>query len=211
MGKRKIHKVRKMFYQPKEGHGLPHNPFKAIVSPRPIGWISSVDAQGRANLAPYSFFNAVNESPPMVVFGSGQSKIGIDERKDSLANILETKEFCVNIVSTELRDAMNITSGHYASDEDEFEHAGLTKTQGQMVNVPFVKAAPAVLECALFKVIALPGNQSMVIGEVVGIHINDAHLKDGLLDVTSYQPLARLGYHDYASINEVFSLTRPKA
>jgi len=198
-----------MFYQPKDGHPLPHNPFKAIVSPRPIGWISSLDAQGRANLAPYSFFNAVNESPPMVMFSSGQDKIGLEERKDSLANILETQEFCVNIVSHDLRDSMNKTAAPLPSDQDEFDHAGLEKAASKIINTPYVRAAPAVLECTLFKVITLPGNQSMVIGEVVGIHIDDKHLKDGLLDATSYQPLARLGYHDYAAVSDVFSLKRP--
>lgn len=200
-----------MFYRPTEdGHGLPHNPFKAIVSPRPIGWISSRDAAGQSNLAPYSFFNAISDDPPMVMFGAGDKKIGQNERKDSLANILETEEFCVNIVSSELADAMNITSGHYPRDVDEFERAGLTKATGRIIDVPYVRAAPAVLECRLFKVIDLPGSSRMVIGEVVGIHINDAHLKDGILDVTSYRPLARLGYKDYASISEVFALERPE-
>ncbi len=199
-----------MFYRPKDGHPLPHNPFKAIIAPRPIGWISTVDADGRANLAPYSFFNGINEAPPMVMFASGSHKLGLDERKDSLANILETEQFCVNIVSTELADAMNKTSGHFPYGTDEFEQAGLAKTAGREVNVPFVTAAPVTMECTLYKVIDLPGSQHMVIGEVVGIHIDDAHIKDGLLDVTSYQPLARLGYHDYASVTEVFSLKRPE-
>ncbi|MBV1865096.1 MAG: flavin reductase family protein [Rhodobacteraceae bacterium] len=200
-----------MFYRPTEdGHGLPHNPFKAIVSPRPIGWISSRDAAGNANLAPYSFFNGVGEAPPMVMFGAGNQKIGQNERKDSVANILETEEFCVNMVSSDLADAMNITSGHYPRDVDEFARAGLSKATGRVVDVPYVRDAPAVLECRLFKVIDLPGSSRMVIGEVVGIHINDAHLKDGILDVTSYRPLARLGYKDYTSVSEVFALERPE-
>ena len=200
-----------MFYDPAKGHGLPHNPFKAIVSPRPIGWISTRDAQGGANLAPYSFFNAINENPPMVMFSSGPRKIDSDERKDSVANIRATGEFCVNMVSHALRDAMNVTCAHYPQGVDEFEKAGLKKAQAKMIDVPFVQDAPAVMECRLHDIIELPGGQHLVLGIVVGIHIDDRHIKDGQLDVTSYQPLARLGYKDYASITEVFSLDRPTA
>ncbi len=200
-----------MFYDPAHGHGLPHNPFKALVSPRPIGWISTRDAQGGANLAPYSFFNAINENPPMVMFSSGSRKIGTDERKDSVANIRATGAFCINMVSYALRDAMNVTCAHYPQGVDEFEKAGLAKAQGKIVDVPYVRDAPAVMECTLHDIITLPGDQDLVLGLVVGIHIDDSHIKDGLLDVTSYQPLARLGYKDYAAIKEVFSLDRPKA
>ena len=201
-----------MFYRPgQDAHGLPHNPFKAIVSPRPIGWISTRDAKGRANLAPYSFFNAVSEDPPMVMFGSGAQKIGLDEGKDSIANILETGEFCVNFVSMALADAMNITSGHYPHGEDEFAHAGLQKQQGEMVNVDFVQAAPAAFECRLFKVIDLPGTSRMVLGEVVGIHMDETFIKDGIFDVTQYQPLSRLGYQDYAKVEQLFPLARPES
>ncbi|MEO1000381.1 MAG: flavin reductase family protein [Pseudomonadota bacterium] len=200
-----------MFYRPGiDHHGLPHNPFKAIVSPRPIGWISSLDAEGRANLAPYSFFNAVADAPPMVIYASTGEKIGTGERKDSLANIRETGEFVVNIVSLALRDAMNTSAGHLPAGTNEFEAAGLEKAPSEVVAPPRVAAAPAALECRLWKVVELPGGTSTVtFGEVVGIHIDDAMLDGGILDVTRYQPLARLGYRDYAAVSEVFSLKRP--
>lgn len=198
-----------MFYEPAQGHGLPRNPFKALVSPRPIGWISTRDAKGGANLAPYSFFNAINEAPPMVMFSSGPRKIDSDERKDSVANIRDTGEFCVNIVSHALRDAMNITCAHYPQGVDEFEKAGLAKSQAQIINAPFVRDAPAVMECTLHDIIDLPGGQHLVLGLVVGIHIDNTHIKDGLVDVTSFQPLARLGYKDYAAITDVFALEQP--
>ncbi len=199
-----------MYYSTdKNDHGLPHNPFKAIVSPRPIGWISTIDAQGRANLAPYSFFNAFSDTPPMVGFSADSRKAGLDEPKDSPTIIRETGEFCVNIVSYALRDAMNISSGIYPRGQDEFELAGLTKGRSKVVAAPYVKESPAVLECKLFKMVDLPGSYTLVIGHVVGVHIDDAYIKDGLLDVTGYQPLARLGYRDYAAVTEVFPLDRP--
>lgn len=198
-----------MFYRPSEGHGLPHNPFKAIVAPRPIGWISTVDEDGRANLAPYSFFNGVGDEPPMVMYSTTGPKVGRAEVKDSLTNIRATGEFCVSIVSSALRDAMNVSSGHYAPGDDEFEMAGLTKGASQVVAPPFVAEAPVGMECKLHQIVELPGDATVVFGEVVGIHIRDEHLKDGLLDVTSYQPLARLGYRDYTAVTEVFSLNRP--
>ena len=200
-----------MFYRPGlDDHGLPHNPFKAIVSPRPIGWISTLDARGRANLAPYSYFNAINDDPPMVMYSTSGPKVGRDEEKDNLVNIRATAEFCVNIVSHALSSAMNITSGHYAHGEDEFARAGLEKGKPVEVSVPFVKSAPAALECRLHKIVDLPGTATMVIGQVVGIHIDESHIKGGILDVTSYQPLARLGYADYTAVSEVFSIRRPK-
>ncbi len=200
-----------MFYQPKDGHGLPHNPFKAIVSPRPIAWISSLDSQGRANLAPYSFFNAMADNPPIVVFGSTGGKPDQPQFKDTMSNIRETGEFVVNIVSYDLKDAMNITSGNLPADIDEFETAGLEKAASIMVKPPRVAAAPAALECKLFKFVDLIGeNSAMVIGEVVGIHLADSSIVNGLFDVTTYQPLARLGYMDYTSIGDVFSLKRPE-
>ncbi|GGA08105.1 flavin reductase family protein [Neptunicoccus cionae] len=199
-----------MFYRPgHDDHGLPHNPYKAIVSPRPIGWISTLTRDGTANLAPYSFFNGVADDPPMVMFSTTGKKIGRDEVKDSLTNIRDTGEFCVSIVSHALKDAMNLSSGHYAPDEDEFTVAGLEKGTPNVVKAPFVAAAPAALECKLFKEIELPGGAVMVLGEVVGIHIRDEHITDGILDVTSYQPMARLGYRDYSAVTDIFSLNRP--
>jgi flavin reductase (DIM6/NTAB) family NADH-FMN oxidoreductase RutF len=201
-----------MFYRPGiDGHGLPYNPFKAIVSPRPIGWISSLDAQGRANLAPYSFFNALADRPPMVMYSSNGTKPKLAEGKDSLANIRETGEFVVNIVSYALRDRMNVSSAHYPAGEDEFARAGLTPLPSRVVRPPRVGEAPASLECRVWKIVELPGEANvMVIGEVVGVHIDDAMLVDGRLDVTRYAPLARLGYRDYAAVREVFALDRPE-
>lgn len=200
-----------MFYRPGiDGHGLPHDPFKAIVAPRPIGWIATIDAEGRANLAPYSFFNAVADRPPMVMYSSNGAKPGLGEGKDSLANIRETGEFVANIVSFALRDRMNLSSGHYPAGEDEFARAGLTPLPSRVVRPPRVGAAPAALECRAWKIVELPGEANvMVIGEVVGVHIDDAMLADGRLDVTRYMPLARLGYRDYAAVREVFALDRP--
>ncbi|PCJ73659.1 MAG: flavin reductase [Rhodobacteraceae bacterium] len=201
-----------MFYRPNiDDHGLPHNPFKAIVSPRPIGWISTVDAEGRANLAPYSFFNAVTDNPPMVMFASTGTKPDQAYAKDSVANIRATGEFVVNIVSTELKDVMNKSSAALAAGADEFEHAGIAKADCNIVKAPRVAASPAALECKLFKIIDLPGeNNVMVLGEVVGVHLDDTVIVSGIFDVTRYSPLARLGYKDYTSVTDIFALNRPE-
>ncbi|MGB0658649.1 MAG: flavin reductase family protein [Mangrovicoccus sp.] len=199
-----------MFYEPKNGHGLPHNPFNAIVAPRPIGWISSRDGQGRDNLAPYSFFNAVAYVPPQVMFSSTSAKEDRGDTKDSVANIRETGVFCVNMVSAALQDAMNKTSQSFPAGTDEFTEAGLDKAECQTISCARVAAAPAVLECRVTQIHKLPGAANFaVFGEVTGIHMDDAALKDGLLDITHYQALARLGYRDYAKITESFTLSRP--
>ncbi len=200
-----------MFYRPEANdHGMPHNPFKAIVSPRPIGWISTADTKGVANLAPYSFFNALCDSPPMVMFASTGQKPDQPKGKDSLANILATGEFAVNIVSYALRAPMNQSAASFPANEDEFEAVGLTKAAGVAIGAPHVAEAPAVLECKLFKIIDLPGAaNSMVIGEVVGVHMQDDFIVNGRFDVTRYQPLSRLGYMDYAAVDTVFELVKP--
>ena len=204
-----------MFYCPADGHGLPHDPFKAIVTPRPIGWISTVDAQGRANLAPYSFFNGCGDAPPLVMFSQSGRKSRPEPVKDSVANIRETSEFACNIVSQALKDAMNVSSGTYQPEVDEFELAGLTKAPGKSISVPHVAEAPAVLECRLVKVVDdLPSWHEhafniMVIGEVVGVHIDEAILKDGRVDVLAYNPVARLGYMDYTTVTDVWEMLRP--
>ena len=199
-----------MFYEPKDGHGLPHTPFNAIVTPRPIGWISTRSADGIDNLAPYSFFNAVAYTPPQVVFASTGTKDDQDGTKDTVANIRETGVFAVNIVSYALRDAMNISSASLPSAVDEFERAGLSKAESNTINCPYVAAAPAVLECKMTQILDLVGdNNRLVLGEVTGIHMDDAHIKDGIFDVTSYQPLSRLGYRDYSTVKDLFSLKRP--
>lgn len=200
-----------MFYRPgTKDHGLPYNPFKAIVAPRPIAWISTIDSEGRANLAPYSFFNAFSDVPPMVAYGSGKSKLDIDEGKDTLANIRASEEFVINLVSFDLRDAMNVSSQHFPAGTDEFERAGLTKSPCETVKAPRVGEAPASLECKLWKILELPGGESfMVIGEVTGIHVDPAMIRDGRYDVTLVKPLARLGYRDYSVTEDLISLARP--
>ncbi len=200
-----------MFYQPKEGHGLPHNPFNAIVTPRPIGWISTRDGSGADNLAPYSFFNAVAYEPPQVMFASTSAKTDRDNTKDSVANIRNTGMFCVNIVEYEMRDAMNASSGMYDKGEDEFVLAGLQKVECETIACARVAAAPASLECKLTQIVKLPGQSNYtVFGEVIGIHMRDDCLKDGMFDVLSFNPLARMGYHDYTVVHEAFNLKRPE-
>lgn len=199
-----------MFYRPADGHPLPHNPFNAIVTPRPIGWISSRDGQGRNNLAPYSFFNAVAYVPPQVMFASTGVKPDVEGTKDSVANIRETGVFCVNIVEYATRDAMNASSQTLAHGEDEFAHAGLEKIACQEIDCARVSGAPAALECRLSQVIQLEGRANyLVLGEVVGVHLRDDCIVDGRFDVTTYQPLSRMGYRDYTRVSEVFELMRP--
>lgn len=191
-----------MFYRPKQGHGLPHNPFSALITPRPIGWISSRD-KGHDNLAPYSFFNAVAYEPPQVMFAS----TGV---KDSLRNITSSGVFAVNVVAHAARDGMNATAAHIAPDQDEFTHADIAKAECREIDCPYVADAPAVLECRLSQTVPLAGEaNTMIIGEVVGIHLRDDCLVDGYFDVTRFAPLARLGYRDYASVDQVFTLERP--
>jgi flavin reductase (DIM6/NTAB) family NADH-FMN oxidoreductase RutF len=191
--------------------GLSHNPLKAIVSPRPIGWISSRGNDESVNLAPYSYFNATSEQPPMVMFSSApRSKTS----KDSLRNVLETKEFVVNIVSGALGEAMNISSGSFPYGTNEFTEAGLAMANCETILVPRVKAAPAALECRLWQTIELPTPEdgaasTIVLGTVTGVHIADEVIVNGKIDVTIYQPLARLGYKDYTQISALFEMNRP--
>ncbi len=199
-----------MFYRPEDGHGLPHNPFNAIITPRPIGWISTRSTDGVNNLAPYSFFNGVAYFPPQVMFASTGAKHDQEGGKDSVANIEATGVFCVNVVANAHRDAMNASSEGLSKDIDEFAHAGLTPVECDTIPCPRVEGAPAALECKLTKIVTLPGVANRVVfGEVTGIHLHDDHIRDGKFDVTSFNPLSRLGYRDYAVVSEVFSLTRP--
>jgi len=198
-----------MFYETaKPDHGLPHDPFKAIVAPRPIGWISSISAAGAVNLAPYSFFNAVCGRPALVMFSS-------EGEKDSIANIRETGEFVVNHVSEALLDAMNATSASAARGVDEFDLAGLAKAGCRLVRPPRVAAAYAALECRCTSLLGLediegrPTGAVMAIGQVVGVHIDEAVLTDGFFDVAKARPLARLGYRDYMRTGVIFALDRP--
>lgn len=204
-----------MFYRPKDGHGLPHDPLKAIIAPRPIGWISSVDTQGRANLAPYSFFNGCGDHPALVMFAQTGRKDRETGLKDSIANIRATGEFAHSVVSTAMTDAMNASTAAFAAGVDEFEQAGLAKGEGAAISVPHVADAPAALECRLVRILDdLPvwredHHNVIVIGEVIGIHINEQFLSDGLLDVTAYNPIARMGYMDYTTVDRKWSMKRP--
>lgn len=199
-----------MFYRPEDGHGLDHNPFNAIISPRPIGWISTRGDDGQDNLAPYSFFNAVAYVPPQVMFASTSAKPDRDGTKDSVANIRETGVFCTNVVEYGMREVMNQTSGPWPREVDEFASAGIERAECSEIPCSRVANAPASLECRMTEIIRLKGEANfLVVGEVVGVHIRDDCLRDGRFDVTSFQPLTRLGYRDYSRITELFSLKRP--
>lgn len=199
------------FYDPREGHGLPHDPFKAIVAPRVIGWISSRTAEGGVNLAPYSFFGAFATFPYVIGFSS-------EGRKDSISNIEATGEFVWNMSTRPLAERMNRTSAPVAPEIDEFELAGLTKAPGRNVDVPHVAESPAALECRLLQVVRIhdlagqPMNNWLALGQVVGVHIRSEFLKDGLFDTAAARPIMRAGYRaDYAEIGEMFQMIRPSA
>ena len=203
-----------MFYEPqKSDHGLPHDPFKSLVVPRPNGWISTYAPDGTPNLAPYSFFNAVAYAPPTVMFSSG-ARHPDSSYKDSAFNAEETGVFVVNMVSYELRDKMTISAEEVEPHINEFELAGLEMGQAATVNAPIVVAAPAHLECKYMQTVKLdgtqPGSNSMVIfGEVVGVQIGDDYLTDqGLVDVEKIRPVARLGYMNYSSVESIFSMKK---
>ena len=199
-----------MFYRPADGHGLPHNPFNAIVTPRPIGWISTRGADGRDNLAPYSFFNAVAYTPPQVMFASTSTKPDRDGTKDSVGNIRETGVFAVNIVEYAMRDAMNQSSGAWDREVDEFELAGIEKAGCETIDCPRGALAPATLECRVTQIVTLEGKANFaVFGEVTGVHMRDDCLVDGEFDVLRFNPLSRMGYRDYTVVREKFSLKRP--
>tara|TARA_B100000686_G_scaffold269560_1_gene285559 strand:+ start:88 stop:765 length:678 start_codon:yes stop_codon:yes gene_type:complete len=201
-----------MFYETaKNDHGLPYNPYKSIVVPRPIGWITSLDPKGQINLAPYSQFNNLGYDPPYVMFSSG-SRFGEGGPKDSARNALLTGEFVCNMATWELRDKINITAQMVPSDIDEAELAGLDLVPSKIVSPPRVKASPVHLECRYHTTLTLPGNSVdnivyLVVGEVLGVHIKDEFItEEGKLDVLKCRPLARMGYFDYTSVETVFSI-----
>ena len=201
-----------MFFEPKNGHGLPRNPFNALVVPRPIGWISSRDSMGINNLAPYSFFNAVAYTPPQVMFSSTGSKADREGVKDTLANIRDTGMFCVNIVGKDMLDAMNATSETLPNDVDEFAHASLEKTECETIKCARVTSISAALECELIDTVVMRGGQNTVVfGEVTGIYMADEFLVDGKFDISKFTPVGRLGYMDYAMVTDPFELIRPDA
>lgn len=191
-------------------HGLKHDPFKTLVAPRPIGWISTMSADGRLNLAPYSFFNGISDNPHIVMFAS-------QGPKDSQVNAEATGEFVCNMATWELRDAMNVTSAPLEHGVSEFEAAGLTPVPSIDVKVPRVKETPVAMECKylktvdLFDVEGVKARYAIVIGQVVRIHIDDTFIEGGMVDIARIKPIARLGYHDYAAVDEVFAMTRPTA
>jgi len=202
-----------MFYRTDEPHGLPRNPFNALVTPRPIGWISSQDRDGNVNLAPYSFFNAVSYTPPQVMFAASGYHVegGL---KDSVRNIEETREFVVNMVTWSLREAMNATSVSAPKNADEFDIAGLEKEPSELVAPPRVKDSPAHLECRYVKTVELPRGAEdaanlVVFGEVIGIHIHDDILVDGFVDMKKADVVGRLGYMDYVRVSDMFTMQRP--
>ncbi len=197
-----------MFYEPSKGHGLPHDPFKAIVAPRPIGWISTKSKAGELNLAPYSFFNAISSRPHLVLFSS-------EGPKDSATFARETGEFVANLASADLFDAMNSSSADAPRGRSEFEFAGLTPVASELVSPPRVGEAHAALECRVTEILepkgldGKPAGVFVVMGEVVGVHIDENFLTNGLFDIVKAGSVARLGYMDYLKATETFSARRP--
>ncbi|HEY2603203.1 MAG TPA: flavin reductase family protein [Thermoleophilaceae bacterium] len=200
-----------IFYEPslRDRELLPHDPFKALVAPRPIGWVSTIGADGAVNLAPYSFFNAICDSPPMLAFSSG----GL---KDSASFAGETDEFVWNLSTYELREQMNETSSTLPRGESEFAHAGLETAPSRLVRPPRVAASPCALECRVTQTLELrdvdgrPVDRHVVIGQVVGVHLDERFIRDGRVDTAALQPIARCGYlGDYAVVTELFEMPRP--
>jgi flavin reductase (DIM6/NTAB) family NADH-FMN oxidoreductase RutF len=198
-----------MHYDPRsEHHGLPHNPFYALVVPRPIGWITTMTREGIVNLAPYSFFNAVSTNPPFVMFSSGP-------RKDSQRNAEETGEFVFNLATYDLRAEMNATSARVPADVSEPELIGLEMEPSILVAPPHVKRSPVALECRYRQTVNLTtgdgetSENAIIIGEVVQVHIDDAVITDGRVDLGKIRPIARLGYMDFTVVDNIFEMKRP--
>ena len=207
-----------MFYEPRnKDHGLPLNPFNSLIIPRPIGWISSMDAAGIHNLAPYSFFNAVCYSPPTVMFSAGVGTAS-DRMKDSLRNIESTGEFVCNLATWETRHQMNQSSAMVPPEIDEIALANLTPVASTMVKPPRIAEAPVHLECKYLQSVPIPGwtdadRYVLVLGEVIGIHIQDDMItEEGLINIAKMMPIGRLGYDDYTKVDadSIFSMARPK-
>ena len=204
-----------MFYKTSDHHGLPHSPFKSCVVPRPIAWVSTIHPDGTLNLAPFSFFNALADDPPMVMIAfNGYHEHGGE--KDTLFNIKASGDFVVNMVPLALKDAMNTTTADVAPEVDEIDLAELATEASELVKPPRVAAAPIHLECELYQEIELPCTRDdsinrMIIGKVLGVHIHDDVLIDGLIDLSKVNPLARLGYMQYTSVQDIFVMSRPSA
>jgi len=197
-----------MFYDAlRNDHGLEVDPFKAIVAPRPIGWVSTLSRDGIANLAPFSFFNAVADDPHYVVLGIGAGK-------DTLRNARETGEFAVNMATSKLREQMNASSASAAPHVDEFDLVHLAKAPCRMIRSPRVGESPACLECRVFKIEDLPDDEGhmhygLIIGRVIGIHIDDRFIDNGRVNTAAMQPIARMGYSEYATVTEAWRMRRP--
>jgi len=202
-----------MFYQPKKGYPLSIDPYKSLIFPRPIGWISTISKKGISNLAPYSYFNAVADDPPQVMFSSGAS-ISSNSYKDSLTNILSTKEFVVNFATSKIRNQMNLSSVDAPADVDEFTFTKLKKRKSKLVKVPSVADSPVNLECKLLKTLKLKSNSKkhgiVIIGEVIGIFINNKFINKGRVDSTAMRYVARMGYSEYTIVSSKFRMKRPK-
>jgi len=200
-----------MFYKPKE-NPFTIDPFKSLVFPRPIGWISSVDKKGNANLAPYSYFNAIADDPPQIMFASAAPELP-SKFKDTLTNILETKEFVVNFATSITRKQMNLSSLDASKDQDEFVITNLKKRKSRLVKAPSVAASPVNLECKLLKTLKLKSNSkkctTMIIGEVVGIFIKDNFIKKGRVDSVAMRYVARMGYSEYTTVSSKIKMKRP--
>lgn len=204
-----------MFYEPRlKNSGFAIDPLKALVVPRPIGWISSVDLEGRVNLAPFSFFNMVADSPPIVMFApTGRKANG--EIKDSRRNVEATGAFVVNLATWDLRDAMNASSAPLPAGVNEAEVVGLEMVPSQIVTAPRVKASPVALECRHLQTVSLPSQDpaqpnDVIFGDVVGVHIDERLITaEGRIDITLARPLARMGYSLYTVVTEAFAMKRP--
>jgi len=203
-----------MFYDPdKNDHGLRRNPFKSCVVPRPIGWISSISAEGIHNLAPFSQFQNLTFDPPYVMFAANQNSL--EARKDTVVNVEQTGEFVYNMATYDLRDAVNRSAAEVPPEVDEFSLAGVTKAPSIKVRPCRVAESPVQFECRYYQTIRLPGNGPMgtvdvIIGRVVFVHIKDEVLtQDGRLDILKVRPLARLGYYDYTTVDSIFEMVIP--
>jgi flavin reductase (DIM6/NTAB) family NADH-FMN oxidoreductase RutF len=201
-----------LFYEPhrRDRKALPHDPFKALVAPRPVGWISTTGPDGAVNLAPYSFFNAVCESPLMLAFSS-------QGPKDSATFAGDAREFVWNLATYDLREHMNLSSAPLRRGHSEFEHAGLEMAESRIVSAPRVAESPCSMECKVIHATELrdldgrPADQYLVIGQVVGIHIDERYVVDGQVDTAALQPIARCGYlGDYAVVDSLFQMPRPR-
>ena len=202
-----------MFYEVSKGHGLPHDPFYSIVAPRPIGWISTIGTDGVVNLAPFAFFNGCGTEPPQVLFHNSTGRAD-GRMKDTISNVEETGEFVANLVTWELREQMNETARAVPRSVDETTLAGIETEPSVLVKPPRVKASPAHLECRHIKTVEMLSNNArfrnfVVFGEVLGVHISEDILTDGLVDNAKARLVARLGYRDFAVIDEVFSMPFP--